>query len=344
MITHTAIAPSRTDATTGAMHVAARRRRGFLAVYVRSMRPYYSFVTGIAGWIGVAYARSRDPESATPARAAVALVVLFLAWGVNQIVNDYLGLREDRINAPRRPMVTGELDSTRALALSFALMAAGAATTAAIAPWALVPLAVGTLLNVVYEYAKGVPVLGNVVFGVMIAMCTVYGFLATAPSSGSVLAPVFASVLLVVAVTNGLMTYYTYFKDHDGDRAAGKITAVVLMGIERSRRIALRLTLLPAAVTVAAIALGAIGREAVGPTFLVLLALGLVLQIRTGWLYYRHPTGREAYTSLATNFRACTCGQAALIALFDPALATCLFVVAFVLVGLLFALERDHLA
>ena len=94
-------------------------------------------------------------------------------------------------------MVTGELDPARALSLSFALMAVGAAATAAIAPRALVPLAVGTLLNVVYEYAKGVPVLGNVVFGVMISMCTAYGYLASTPSLEVVFTPARWSISVV---------------------------------------------------------------------------------------------------------------------------------------------------
>ena len=35
----------------------------FLRAYFWSMRPYYSFITGIAGWIGVAFARFLYPES-----------------------------------------------------------------------------------------------------------------------------------------------------------------------------------------------------------------------------------------------------------------------------------------
>ena len=151
----------------------------FLRAYVKSMRLYYAFVTGIAGWIGVAYARFLHPDTASLPLAAVTLGILFLSWGINQIVNDYLGLAEDRINAPHRPMVTGELQPRAALTLSFTLLALAAIVTWRIAPWALIPLLGGVALNVAYEYAKGVPVLGNVVFGLMIAMCTTYGFLAT---------------------------------------------------------------------------------------------------------------------------------------------------------------------
>ncbi len=39
------------------------------------------------------------------------------------------------------------------------------------------------------------------------------------------------SVFVLVAVLNGLMTYYTYFKDCVGDKAAGKKTFVVKSGL-----------------------------------------------------------------------------------------------------------------
>ncbi|MDD3927632.1 MAG: ubiquinone biosynthesis protein UbiA, partial [bacterium] len=79
---------------------------GFLRAYVKSMRIYYAFVTGITGWVGVSLYHRLMPDHVNYMRSAMILLVLFLCWGVNQIFNDYLGLQEDRINAPNRPMVT----------------------------------------------------------------------------------------------------------------------------------------------------------------------------------------------------------------------------------------------
>jgi geranylgeranylglycerol-phosphate geranylgeranyltransferase len=78
----------------------------FLRAYIKSMRLYYSFVTGIAGWIGVAYyefialsSTEYTTEIIPPTeKKLVILILLFLSWGINQIVNDYLGRKEDRIN------------------------------------------------------------------------------------------------------------------------------------------------------------------------------------------------------------------------------------------------------
>ena len=313
----------------------------FVRAYVKSMRLYYAFITGIAGWIGVAYARFLHPETASVPLAAVTLGILFLSWGINQIINDYLGLAEDRINAPRRPMVTGELRPGAALTLSLSLLVVAVAVTWRMAPWALVPLLSGVALNVVYEYAKGVPVLGNVVFGLMISACTAYGFLATNNGNPVVVTSGRLSVLALVALMNGLMTYYTYFKDYAGDKAVGKITAVVLQGIQRARTTAIVTSFLPSVILWVLVALGAFESK-ITPTFVFLFAVTLFLQIWTGVLYYKYPSGPKAYFSLVTNFRACTCGQVMLIAFFNPELALYLYVAAYVFVGFLFGLHADH--
>jgi geranylgeranylglycerol-phosphate geranylgeranyltransferase len=77
-------------------------------------------------------------------------------------------------------------------------------------------------------------------------------------------------------------------------------------------------------------------------TFLFLFAVTLFLQIWTGVLFYKYPTGPKAYFSLATNFRACVCGQVMLIALFNPELALYLYIFAYVFIGFLFGLHGDH--
>ena len=83
----------------------------FIKAYIQSMRLYYAFVTGIAGWIGMAFYEyiaksSFQTVELVPAaeKKALVLIMLFLSWGMNQIINDYLGLKEDKVNAPMRSM------------------------------------------------------------------------------------------------------------------------------------------------------------------------------------------------------------------------------------------------
>lgn len=328
----------------------------FLIAYLKSMRLYYAFVTGIVGWIGVAYyqyiadASYNNPlsyfqqtiEEPTPlTKKIIIILLLFLSWGVNQIINDYLGLKEDRINAPHRPMVTGELNPKAALGTSiFLIFCTMLVTWFYLEPVAIIPLLVGIGLNVLYEHAKGYGIWGNIIFGVMIAMCGLYGFWAAGPTN-SYFTQSTVSALVLIAVTNGLMTYYTYFKDYHGDKAASKKTIVVKYGLEKNRYIAIMASFLPSVLFV----IGYFGFNAIqielNNIFIILGGLTIFLEIWTGVLYYRNPKGELTYYCLVTNFRACTCAQTAIIALFNPELGLILCLMAYVFIGFIFNLHTN---
>lgn len=316
----------------------------FLRAYVKSMRLYYAFVTGIAGWLGVSFYRFCAPEHTHWARNTLILILLFLSWGINQVVNDYLGLKEDRINAPHRPMVTGELDPRRALTVSLSLMAAVCVLSWFLNPWSVIPVGAGVMLNVIYEFAKAWSLWGNAVFGVSIAMCTVYGFLAAGPLPS----PLFTSnrlcAVALVAVLNGLMTYYTYFKDAAGDAAAGKHTFIVRHGLHVSRWAGLAGAFLPTFLYLGFHLLGWMPlADVLFPRdFLFCAVITVFLQLWTAVLYFRYPQGERTYFSLVTNFRACVAGQVTLIAIFNGTLALYLLSASYVFIGFLFDLYKDH--
>jgi len=329
---------------------------GFLIAYIKSMRLYYSFVTGIAGWVGVSYYQYtantvgprgtsglvRTIEIPTPIeKQIVILVILFLAWGINQIINDFLGYKEDKVNAPMRPMVSGELHPIKAIGLSTFLMCLILFVTwFYLEPVAIIPLIIGAGLNVVYEYAKGHGLWGNIVFGLMISMCGLFGFFASGPME-SYFTRSRISALALIAIINGLMTYYTYFKDYTGDKLAGKNTIVVKFGLDKNKYIAIFASFLPSIL----FCTGYFGFEAflieLNDIFIILGFMTIFLQVWTGVLYYKNPEGEMTYYSLVTNFRACTCGQATIIALFNPTLGLVLFLMAYVFVGFLFNLHTN---
>ena len=326
----------------------------FLKAYIKSMRLYYSFVTGIVGWLGVSYYQYIADENyynpmskfiqtiqeSTPlTKKIVIILILFLGWGINQIINDYLGLKEDRINAPDRPMVTGELNPKGALALSVLLLIGTLLVTwFYLEPVAIIPLLAGVGLNIIYEYAKGYGIWGNIVFGIMIVMCGLFGCWAAGPTD-TYFTRSTISAFIFILVTNGLMTYYTYFKDVGGDKLAGKNTIVVKYGLEKNRYIAIVASFLPSVLFF----IGYFGFQAfqieLNKTFIILGSLTIFLQVWTGVLYYRNPKGELTYYSLVTNFRACTCAQTAIIALFNPELGMTLFILTYVFVGFLFNLH-----
>jgi len=325
------------------MEMNAKAAFKFLIAYVKSMRLYYAFITGISGWVGVSFYYFCSPENFSYGRSTLILAMLFLSWGVNQIVNDYLGLPEDRINAPHRPMVTGELSPKLSMLVSILALIAVGVVSWFLGPWSLLPLIIGVLLNVLYEYAKAWSLLGNVIFGISISMCTVYGFLAAGPLPD----PVFTSnricVFILVALMNGLMTYYTYFKDYEGDKAAGKLTFIVKHGLNVGRYAGVAGAFLPTLLFLLFVWLGWLPSEDIlfKRDFVFCAVMTLFLQGWTALLFFRNPKGEKTYFGLATNIRACVAGQITLIAIFNGTLALYLFCASYVFIGFLFNLYKD---
>ncbi|OQA84155.1 MAG: prenyltransferase [Lentisphaerae bacterium ADurb.Bin242] len=210
----------------------------FLYYYIRSMRLYYGFVTGAATLAGVfpaVYSRGNGWTW----RVFPVIAVGFLAWGINQIINDYSDREEDRINAPHRPMVSGKLAPHPAWLLSCLLMFCFAVISCFLTVWTLLPIGLGFLFNLLYAHTKGIPLLGNVVYGVSLSMCTLYGYLGA--SGGVRDFRNITSILTLcgfLALSHFLMCLYSTLKDVEGDRAAGKKTLSVMIGNRKTQRIA----------------------------------------------------------------------------------------------------------
>lgn len=312
------------------------------------MRLYYAFITGIPGWLGLSYyefiAKNFKTVEIEPHldKKLIILSLLFLSWGINQIINDYLGLKEDRINAPNRPMVTGELNPFFALLLSFVLIIISIFIVAAyLEPIALIPLLMGVILNVLYEYAKGFGILGNIVFGLMITLAPVFGFLSVGPVSKPLFTPDRLSVLFMVWVLNGIMTYYTYFKDYHGDKEAGKETLVVKVGLKKAGYLGIILSYLPVITFIIIYSNGLIPAK-LNNVFIILGILTTIMHLGTGVMFFKRKDPKNYYHSLLLNFRACICAHATLIALFNKELALILFIVAYILIGYIFHIYKNE--
>lgn len=314
------------------------------------MRLYYSFVTGISGYLGVEFYEFMSVKLnvieniPTINKKTVIISLLFLSWGINQIINDYLGLKEDKINAPNRPMVTGELNKNKALWLSiFLLLVTCCITWLYLEKLAVIPLILGVLLNIAYEFAKAYGVWGNIVFGLTIAQTSVWGFLASGNITANYFTLTTISLFLLIVIINAVMTFYTYFKDYEGDKNAGKNTLVVKYGINKSRYISLIFSIIPS-LSFLLIYKYLISDIELNTNFIILALIATLIQIWTGFLYFFKPIGDATYYSLSVNFRACVCSQAAIIALFNPSLGVLLFLLSYIFIEFLFKLYSNSKA
>ena len=192
-------------------------QKDFFYYYLRSMRLYYCFVTGMTTLAGtvMAHAFCGHPWGW---QDAVVLTVGFLAWGVNQIFSDWCDRQEDSINAPHRPMVSGKLSPKPALILSASLMLIFAAASYFASPWTLLFLAIGGGLNLCYSKLKKIPVLNCLTYSMAITCCALYGYSGTCgvlPGTSCILP------FLLILPAHFLMCSFSYYKDKEGDRRSG---------------------------------------------------------------------------------------------------------------------------
>jgi len=305
----------------------------FIRAYIKSMRPYLFFATGIAGWLGIVF----SGVEVNILRKFMVLVLLFFSWGINQIVNDYLGIKEDRINAPLRPMVSGELNIKYALVTTFTLFVVGAVISYLLNPYALIVYLIGYIFNIIYEYLKGIPLLGNIWFGILLSVCPFYGALAVSKQNLFMVLTnkdlVFVS--LFIALMFSTMTFFTYYKDYKGDKLAGKKTLVVLLSPGKAKYLNFLMAFIPY-IVLSAIIYSKLWQPGLNIYFLVLNSISFILVFYTAIILFRFPSGEKTTGALKWNFSGTVLFETSFITLVNPLLAIVLFIVGFLFVYYLF--------
>ena len=198
----------------------------FLYFYLRSMRLYYGFVTATTVLAGLYYWHcfgfradaTRRPTGWT-LRDTALLAMGFFAWGFNQIFSDWCDRKEDAINAPHRPMVTGALKPLPAFAISAAGLLAIAVAGYLMSPWTLAFLAAGGVLNIAYSILKRVPVLNCLVYACAISCCALFAIAGKGNRCPTL--NEFEFVAAWIVPVHFLMCHNSYYKDVKGDRTAG---------------------------------------------------------------------------------------------------------------------------
>ncbi len=331
----------------------------FVKTYIKSMRLPYSFLTGLSGWIGVYFYQRYSHIPVTYFRQIIILTILFLSWGVNQIINDLLGKEEDKINAPNRPSVSGELNSKLAIATTSIILFMMLVVSYFLSPLSLIPAILGILLNIIYQYAKSYSLLGNLVFGLMMSMCSVYGFFACGAYSYDYLNRIVIAVLYnhsfpnnitlvylllsLVILISGTMTFFTYFKDIKGDKQAGKNTFIVNNGLKISGWFGILLSVLILVFWLYVLIKQHVLLSEIenGEYFIITLVISIILQFWTSWLYFKNPTDDKFKTNILTNIRACCAGYCSIISIINPLNGLILLIVSFFLTGILFKYQTN---
>jgi geranylgeranylglycerol-phosphate geranylgeranyltransferase len=148
---------------------AGRRLRGL----VRLFRFELPFAAGSCVLLGQVLALGARPAVAT---MALGFVAIFCVSATALILNDYFDIETDRVNAPHRPLPSGDVPPGDALALSVAVAVAGLAASAALGAVAFVTAVGIWTIGVLYNWRfKRAGVLGNLMVAVSVGMTFIFG-------------------------------------------------------------------------------------------------------------------------------------------------------------------------
>jgi geranylgeranylglycerol-phosphate geranylgeranyltransferase len=282
----------------------------FIKNYFKSMRLYYCFVTLTAGYAGIFLYNG----AAAVSNKVILIFILFFSWGVNQIINDYFNMEEDKVNAPQRPMVSGKLNPKKALLLSGAAITAMIVYSVFQSPLSVIPIICGVAANIFYSKTKNV-----FLFAFSISCCAWYAYTFLGGGLKSFFTAnhglnfiIFSAMILF----NMIMTYFTYFKDFEGDRVAGKRTIQVKYGLKTAAKIGLIVSFLPAILFFLAVC--ALSVYTYNLYFYASAFAASALFILTGILFYRNKVSANYYFNLKYNFAALCAAQSALVCLGMP--------------------------
>jgi geranylgeranylglycerol-phosphate geranylgeranyltransferase len=211
---------------------------------------------------------------------AMGVVALTTAFG--NAINDVYDVEIDRINMPRRPLVTGVITRPEAIAV-VVLSAAGALALSVPLGLAAVALAV-VAIGLLWLYSarlKGMFLLGNLVVGALAGLALIYGGLAVGRPL-AVLGPALVCSLLVLA-----REVLKCVEDYEGDLRARLNTIAVVIGREHALRVF-------SVLTVVAIATVPIYTAATGaPAAPLIGSLGISAVLAAALLVSREPSPRN---------------------------------------------------
>lgn len=305
----------------------------FIKAYIKSLRPYTFFVTGTAGILGLLLVENQGGIW----RNFIILVLLFSSYGLNQVINDLLGAKEDKYNAPLRPLVSGELDKKNTILITFFIFSAGAIITYFLNPYALVIYFSAYLMNFIYERLKAVPFIGNLWFGFMIALAPLYGALASSDLTlyDILHFPNLIYLSILVVASSSALCYYTFFKDYEGDKRAGKKTVVVALKPERAKYLNFPMSILPFFLTWIFIHFSLLDFE-ISYTFLFFISIAFLFCIYAGYFCFQNlDKPKEA---LELNFECTPLFLSSLIILLNLTIGIFLFISSFILIKFFYRL------
>jgi len=212
--------------------------------FLRILRPVNSVMMGLSILVGVVIAGGL--RSSIPLEyLALAFVTGFTLTGSAMVINDYYDREIDAVNEPNRPIPSGEVKPSEAIAYSLLLSAAGLAAAYLTSIPSLAIAVFSWLAMMVYSaWGKRTGFPGNLIVSTCIGLPFIYG----GAIAGNISTSLLFSALAFLSntgreVTKGIV-------DTEGDGARGVKTIAVAYGVEKAAYIASAFYIVAAAASI----------------------------------------------------------------------------------------------
>jgi geranylgeranylglycerol-phosphate geranylgeranyltransferase len=206
---------------------AARRLRGL----ARLFRFELPLAAGLCVVLGQVLALGARP---VPATMALGFAAIFCVSATALILNDWFDVETDRVNAPHRPLPSGEVSPRDALALSFIVAAVGLAASAALGVVAFIAALVIWIVGVLYNWRfKRAGLAGNLMVALSVGMTFVFGGISVG-QPWSVYAWWFGAIAFLMDLGEEIAADAM---DVEGDKLIGSSSLAIVHGREFALRV-----------------------------------------------------------------------------------------------------------
>jgi len=161
-----------------------------LYAYLRLIRP----LNGLIAFISVVLGAFLASDGISPVvRVMIVAVAAFLLLSAGNVLNDFCDVETDRINKPLRPIPSGQVKRRSALIFSFVLFIIGTGLGLFISWVAFVVALIVSILLVLYTIElRQLPMLGNIIIGLLTGLTFISGGIAVGTIGGAFIPAVFA--------------------------------------------------------------------------------------------------------------------------------------------------------
>jgi 4-hydroxybenzoate polyprenyltransferase len=200
----------------------------FWRAYLVQMRPYLLFVSGVAGWAGIA-AGAREHQDWLVLVAT--FLPLFLGYGFGQAFTDCFQLDTDRISAPYRPLSKGIVTPRAVGIVSVLGLTIGVALLVYLNPWNVLPGALSVLGLATYTHFKRNYWFAGPPYNAwIVALLPLMGYLSVQREGLWEHLPQIAPLMGLSFVSYANFVLMGYLKDITADRQSGYRTFTVVFG------------------------------------------------------------------------------------------------------------------